>query len=62
MADPLLDALRASLAEQTPVLVHLHGARIEGVVARLDETTVELRNGPARSIVRLSQIDAVTTS
>jgi sRNA-binding regulator protein Hfq len=61
MPDPIIDVLKASLAEQTTVAVHLHGERIHGIVTRLDEHAVELRHEGVRSVVRLAAIDAVTT-
>jgi hypothetical protein len=62
MAEPLLALLRASLAEQTPVTLHLSAGRVDGVVAHLDDETVELRGGVTRTIVLLARIDAVTSA
>jgi len=57
----IVDLLRASLAEQTPVVVYFRSGRVDGVVSRLDDTTVELRKDRVRTVVRLSEIDAVST-
>lgn len=62
MADPLVDLLQASLQEQTAVTVHLRSGRVAGVVARLDQDTVEVRSGGERTVVRLAAVDAVTAS
>ena len=59
--EAVVDLLRASQAEQTPVVVYFRSGRLDGVVTRLDETTVELRGDRTRSVIRLSEIDAVTT-
>jgi hypothetical protein len=59
MADPLVDLLGASLAEQTPITAWVRGVRVDGVVAHLGGDTVELRHEGARTVVRLDRIDAV---
>jgi hypothetical protein len=60
MADPLVDLLSASLAEQTPVTVYIRGVRADGVVVHLGDDTVELRHQGERMVVRLDRIDAVS--
>jgi hypothetical protein len=62
MAEPLLDLLRASLAEQTPVTLHLGAGRIDGVVSHLEDDTVELRGDGTRTVVLVARIDAVSAS
>ncbi len=58
----IVDALKASQAEQVPVTVHYRGGQARGTVARLDDETVELRPpaGRGRTLVVLAQVDAVT--
>jgi sRNA-binding regulator protein Hfq len=60
MVEPLLDLLRASLSEHTPVAVYFRSGRVDGVVAHLDDATVEIRHEGSRTIVRLALIDAVS--
>jgi hypothetical protein len=55
----LTEVLRQSQQEQARVTVYFRGSRAEGVVARLDTTTVELREGAERVVVRIDRIDAV---
>ena len=59
--DAIRAALTSSKTEQLAVTVHVRGAAIAGIVARLDETTAELRSpkGRSRSVIRIDRIDAV---
>ena len=60
MADYIGDALRASQAEQTTVVLHVSGGMITGVVVRFDADCVELRHDKGRTMVVRSHIDAIT--
>jgi sRNA-binding regulator protein Hfq len=60
MADYIAEALRASQAEQTTVVVLVHGQRLTGVVVRYDVENVELRHDKGRTMIRREYIDAVT--
>ena len=60
MVNAIKDVLSASLIEQLCVTVYFRGTQLQGVVSRLDEASVELRQGDRRSVIRLASIDAVT--
>lgn len=57
--DALEDVLRSALQDQVRVLLHVGGAELGGVVARVDRGVVELREGAERTSVRLERIDAI---
>ena len=59
-SDLIIDNLKASHAEQTPVTLHLRSGTLRGVVSRIEEGVVELRQESRRSIVRLDRIEAIT--
>ncbi|MGA7831817.1 MAG: hypothetical protein WCA21_12725 [Terracidiphilus sp.] len=54
------NVLTACLEEQQDVIIYFCGAQLQGVVSRLDEYSVELRQGECRSVIRLASIDAVS--
>ena len=59
--DWIVEALRASEAERVPVSVQLPGGSWKGVVTRLAEGLVELRDGPRRIVLRLDRVEAVVS-
>lgn len=59
MPDAIREALHASQQDQVRVVLCVRGLQMAGVVARLEEECVELRDGAERVVVRLERIDAV---
>ncbi len=55
----IVETLRACQQDQARVHIYFNGATIGGLVARLDPSTVEIREQSQRVVVRLDRIDAV---
>ncbi len=57
--DPVLSVLQASLQEKAEVLVCFRSGHYRGLVARVDEQSVELHDKTQSCVIRLEAIDAV---
>jgi len=58
----IVEALRAALQDQARVILYVNGLQLHGAVARLEGSSVELREGAERVVARLDRIDAVRRS
>lgn len=55
----ILTLLQNSQTEQLPVTIYFRSGSCKGIVTRIDEETVELRNEKQRICILLVHIDAV---